>query len=101
MKDRSSPARAALARDAALLRQRRLTAGVLALAVALSGMFAGVAASSTHPKKTVRRARRLARTPTVPALPPAPSAPAEATPAPPVAPPYVAAAPPVVSSGGS
>ena len=29
MKDRTSPGRAALARDAALLRQRRLTGGVL------------------------------------------------------------------------
>lgn len=105
MKDRTSPSsgRAALARDAALLRQRRLTGGVVVVALALSGMFAGVAASSTHAKKAVRRARRVARSSsTIPALPAAPSAPAEAaTPTPPAAAPSVASSPPVVSSGGS
>ncbi len=95
MKDRTSPSpgRAALARDAALLRQRRLTGGVVVVALALSGMFAGVAASSTHAKKAVRRARRVARTSssTIPALPAAPSAPVEAaTPTPPAAAPSVA-----------
>jgi hypothetical protein len=107
MTDRTStsPGRAALARDAALLRQRRLTGGVLVIALALSGMFAGVAASSTHAKKAVRRARRVARasssSSTIPALPAAPSAPAEAAPTPPAAAPLAASSPPVVSSGGS
>ena len=48
MTDRHSTQRAVLARDAALRRLRRLTGALIAGAVALSGVFAGVAASSTH-----------------------------------------------------
>src|SRR5205807_5458936 len=112
-----SPERAALVRDAALRRLRRLTGGVIAAAVALSGVFAGIAASSTHAKKVVRSPGRTLRSATTPALPPAPSAPAQAvpptsgegspsapqpaTPAPPAQAPAPASAPPVVVSGGS
>src|SRR5438105_3558381 len=112
-----SPERAALVRDAALRRLRRLTGGMIAAAAALSAVFAGVAASSTHPRKVVRSTRRVFRSATMPALPPAPSAPAQAVspssdegspsspqpaaPAPPAQAPAPASAPPVVVSGGS
>jgi hypothetical protein len=119
MNDGYSPERAALVRDAALTRLRRLTGGMIAVAVALSGVFAGVAASSTHARKIVRSPRRVFRSVTMPALPPAPSAPAQAVPpssdegsssspmpqsaapAPPAQAPAPASAPPVVVSGGS
>jgi hypothetical protein len=109
MTDRHSTQRAALARDAALRRLRRLTGTLIAGAVALSGVFAGVAASSTHTqKRAVRRPLREARSvTTTPPLPPEPSAPASAAPAQSVAPTPPAQAPaptpepPVVVSGGS
>jgi hypothetical protein len=117
MNDRHSPERAALARDAALRRLRRLTGGMIAVAVALSGALAGVAASSTHARKLVRRSRHVVRSAAAPTLPPAPSAPAQAAPsssdegsaptpqssapAPPAQAPAPASAPPVVVSGGS
>lgn len=108
MNDRHSTQRAALARDAALRRLRRLTGALIAGAVALSGVFAGVAASSTHPRKVVRRPRREARAvTTTPPLPPEPSAPASAAPAqsaapaPPAQAPVPTPEPPVVVSGGS
>ena len=114
MSDRHSPERAVSARDAALLRMRRLNGVMIALAVALSGVFTGVAASSTHPRKVVRRVRRTVAQVTTPSLPPAPAAPAQAvpatpsdggsgtaTPSPPAQPPVAAPSPPVVVSGGS
>jgi hypothetical protein len=118
MTERHSPERAVSARDAALVRMRRLTGGLIALAVALAGVFTGVAASSTHPRKLVRRVRHAAAPTTTPALPPPPAAPAEAVPAAPsgeepgtvtpspapsapVQPPVSAPSPPVVVSGGS
>jgi hypothetical protein len=101
MTDRHSAQRAALARDAALRRLRRLTGAMIALAVALSGVFAGVAATSTHARKVVRRPRRIVRSAATPALPPASRAPQAAAPAPPAQAPVQAAAPPVVVSGGS
>ena len=77
MENRHSSARAVLARDAALRRLRRLTGGAIAVAVALSGVFAGVAAGSTHTKKAVPAGQREVRSAraTTPPLPPAPSAP--------------------------
>jgi hypothetical protein len=102
--------RAVLERDAALRRLRRLTGGLIAGAVALTGVFTGVAASSTHPRKLVRagahpRVRRAVSTPPLPPLPAAPesaSAPPPApVPAPPAQAPTPAQAPPVVVSGGS
>jgi len=107
MPDVHTTQRATLARDAALRRLRRLTGVLIAGAVALSGVFAGIAASSTHTRKVVRRPQREARSVTTPALPPEPSAPASAAPAqsPAPAPPAQAPAPtqepPVVASGGS
>lgn len=109
MTDRDSTERAALARDAALRRLRRLTGALIAGAMALSGVFAGVAASSTHtPKKTVRRPQRETRSVvTTPPLPPEPSAPESAAPsqsaapAPPAEAPAPTPEPPVVVSGGS
>jgi type IV secretory pathway VirB10-like protein len=102
--------RAADARDVALRRLRRFTGGLIAAAVALTGAFAGVAASSTHPRKVVARkqsgeARGVTRV-TTPPLPPAPPAPDQAAapppaPAPPAEPPIATPVPPVVVSGGS
>jgi hypothetical protein len=100
--------RAASARDAAVLRSRKLTTGAVAGAAALAAVFAALAAGATHPRKIQRgyvvRARP-ARGPVVaPAVPlvavQTPQAPA---PAPPASPPAVAApaAPPVAVSGGS
>jgi len=105
-----STQRAVLARDAALRRLRRLTGGMIAGAVALTGIFAGVAASSTHPRKLVRagarpRVRRAVSTPPLPPVPAAPASasapPPAATPAPPAQAPTPVQAPPVVVSGGS
>jgi hypothetical protein len=117
MTERHSPERAVSARDAALVRMRRLTGGLIALAVALAGVFTGVAASSTHPRKLVRRVRHVVAPATTPALPSPPAAPAEAVPAAPsgdgsgtatpaapsapAQPPVSVASPPVVVSGGS
>jgi hypothetical protein len=103
MQDVHPTQRATLARDAALRRLRRLTGALIAGAVALSAVFAGVAASSTHPRKVVRRARPVARTlTTTPPLPPEPAAPAQsAAPAPPPQAPAPTQEPPVVASGGS
>jgi hypothetical protein len=100
MIDTHSTQRAALARDAALRRLRRLTGALIAGAVALSGVFAGVAASSTHTqKKAVPPPQRETRNVvTTPPLPPEPSAPASAAPAQAPAP---TSEPPVVVSGGS
>jgi len=103
MTDRDSTERAALGRDAALRRLRRLTGALIAGAMALSGVFAGVAASSTHTqKKAVRRPQPETRSvATTPPLPPEPSAPASAAPAPPAEAPAPTPEPPVAVSGGS
>jgi hypothetical protein len=104
--------RAALARDAARLRLRRVTQISVAGMVALGSAFVALAAGSTHTKKTVVRAS--VRKPSAAILVPAPtpplvaaqsaapaaSAPAPA-PAPPVAAPTPSYSPPVVVSGGS
>jgi len=98
-----TPARARLARDAALARLRRLSGVAVGIAVLLSGVFAGVAASGTHPRKTVRRLPTVRpRSQTVPPLPPA-RPPSAGSLAPPPAPPEpaVPASPPVAVSGGS
>lgn len=104
-----SSQREALARDAGLTRLRRLTSGAVGAAILLSGVFAGLAASSTHPRKVVRlsRARHLVPADaSAPALPP-PSEPSAGVEAPPLAPPSAppapapAESPPVVVSGGS
>lgn len=110
MQEDVSPERAHIARDRGLVRLRRLTGAVVAAAVGLSAIFAGVAASSTHPRRPVRTTRvRSARLVTsTPALPPA-QAPSlgggEAAPspssAPPASPPAPTASPPVAVSGGS
>jgi hypothetical protein len=116
--------RAAGHRDAAHVRVRRVTGGVLAAAVALfGGMASYVAGASSHPRKS-RRAelavrpataqRRPTRTVAVPEAPPAPPLlvaqaapvpPPAPPPAPPLAPPEQAPAPvqapPVAVSGGS
>jgi hypothetical protein len=101
--------RATAARDDAVLRSRKLTAGLLAATAGLAAVFAALAAGATHPRKlvhvqTVRtRARRgpvvapaaplvAVQTPSAPAPPPSP--PAAAAPA-------QVAAPPVAISGGS
>jgi hypothetical protein len=113
------------ARDAALLRLRRLTAATVAGATALAGVFAGLAASSLPGRKGGRvaqrppislrlpqahRAVRLPRATThvaasvTAATTPAPATPAPsstAAPAPPPAAPAPTPAPPVVVSGGS
>lgn len=100
--------RAAAARDAARARLRRATAGTVAVAVALSGAFAALAAGSTHPaaKVAVRLPRRHVRKlPPLTTAPPAPLVSAEAAaPAAQAAPasaPTQSYAPPVVVSGGS
>jgi hypothetical protein len=105
--DPHSIQRAAHVRDVALRRLRRFTGGLIAAAVALTGAFAGVAASSTHPRKAVartpRETRRVTRV-TTPPLPPAPAVPeqaAAASPTPPAQAPVATQAPPVVVSGGS
>ena len=94
------------ARDRALRRLRRLTLTLSAAAAALTGVFAGLGATSApgHAAGASTRAATLpvrhveAAAPT-PALP-AESAPSTAAPAPAPAP-APASAPPVVVSGGS
>jgi hypothetical protein len=105
-----SPHRARLTRDTGLARLRRLTGAAVAAALGLSAIFAGAAASSTHPRKPVRavRVRAVRHSVSTPALPPA-RAPAlngedaapSPSPAPPASPPAAAVSPPVAVSGGS
>ena len=105
-----SAQRAHIARDRGLARLRRLTGAALAAAVGLSAIFAGAAATSTHPRRPVRttRARSTRHVSSAPALPPAqaPSlsgegAPPSPSPTTPAAPPAPTASPPVAVSGGS
>jgi hypothetical protein len=106
-----SPQRARVARDTGLARLRRLTGAAVAAALGLSAIFAGAAASSTHPRKPLRavRVRSTRGALTTPALPPA-QPPASASgddsapspsPTPPASPPAAAVSPPVAVSGGS
>jgi len=103
--------RAVGAREAARARLRRATAGVVALAVALGGVFAALAASATHPRKTVLPATSAEKLPALTSAPAPPlvdvqsaessnssSAPSQSAPATAPTPSYQ---PPVVSSGGS
>lgn len=100
------------ARDAATIRLRRVTQTSVAVAVALAGGFAALAAGSTHPAKKSAPSNQATTTITASAstaAPAPPLVPAQAgkptthTPAP--SPPAVAPAPattaPVVVSGGS
>jgi len=100
---------AVLARDAAYTRLRRVTGGVVAVAVGLSAVFAAVAANATHAKRTIVRtqagvgARQLRPLSVAPAAPLV-SAQSDAPPpaqAPQATAPTPSYAPPVVSSGGS
>ena len=100
--------RAVGAREAARARLRRATAGAVALAVALGGVFAALAASATHPRKTVLPATSAEKLPALTSAPAPPlvevqsldssSAPSQSAPATAPTPSYQ---PPVVSSGGS
>src|SRR5512142_1909680 len=100
-----SPQRARLARDTGLARLRRWTGAAVAAALGLSAIFAGAAASSTHPRKPLRavRVRSTRGTVTTPVLPPAqpPSVSGEdssappSSPTPPASPPAAAVSPPV------
>jgi len=102
--DQHDVRRAAALRDLAERRVRRTTLAVIAGATALTGIFAGLAAASTHSAKRVVRPGS-ARTVTAPApalvpngaAPQAPSSQSQVQP-PAAAPPSSA---PVVSSGGS
>jgi len=109
MEKETTPHRARTARDDGLRRLRRLTGAAIAAAVGLSGVFAGIAATSTHPRRAVRvpRTRTVApRTLSAPALPearaPGLEAPSQSgTPTPPTVSPAPAVSPPVAVSGGS
>jgi hypothetical protein len=102
--------RAKRARDAGLARLRRLTGAAIVVALALAAVFAGVAASSTHPRKLLRRTAGGSERPPVPRIGPEPKLPPPRTPAlaaqapaAPPAPPVAATpvSPPVVVSGSS
>jgi len=102
--------RAVRARDAAHRRVRVATAGVLAVAAALTGLFAAVASCSTHAKRVVATVTSdRARSVTRPVVAPAPplvavnGGSAAPPPASPSQPPVVAdpSQAPVVVSGGS
>jgi hypothetical protein len=105
------PTRAVLDRANGTARVRRITGAALAVATALAGVFAGLAASATHSRKSsagasgsVDDSKVVLPAPHV-AAPSAraPGSAAAATP-PPLetpSPPASAAAPPVVVSGGS
>ena len=96
-------------RDAGLRRLRSTTRISVAATVIAGGVFAALAAGSTHAKKVVvvrTSARRTVAVTQAPAPPlvavaaQSESAPAP-TPTPPAAPPAATYQPPVVSSGGS
>ena len=95
---------AALARDAAASRLRRLTVGAFAGASALAIGIAGVAAATTHTRKAVARTVTAITLPavkvTAPSATPAGGA-ASAVAAPVVQAPAPAYSQPVVTSGGS
>ena len=95
---------AALARDAAASRLRRLTVGAFAGASALAIGIAGVAAATTHTRKAVARAVTVTTLPavkvTAPSATPAGGA-AAAVAAAPQQTPAAAYTQPVATSGGS
>ena len=100
------PGDAALARDAAAARLRRLTLGAFAAASALAVTFAGVAAATTHQaRKAVAKTVTVTTLPAVnvsaPSATPPGGAAATAAPAAPAQAPTPAYTPPVVTSGGS
>lgn len=113
--ERAELRRALAMRDRAHQRLRGATGGAVAMALALSGIFAVLAAGSTYPKKKVvvtraaapRRRSRVAPLPVAPAAPlvaahqaaSAPAAPSSSAPAASAAVP--SSAPAVVVSGGS
>jgi hypothetical protein len=98
--------RAIVARDRAAKRLRRMTRVTAGGTLALGGIFAALAAGSTHVKKTLAPTR-ASETTTPAAVRYAPAPPLVqarsdgATPAPPTAAPAPASTPPVVVSGGS
>jgi hypothetical protein len=100
--------RAMTTRDVAKRRLRRTTQLSIAATIVAGGVFASLAAGSTHfTKRVVRQTRRVATKTVVQAPAPplvsvqrAPSTPTPAAPAPSVAP-AVTPQPPVVVSGGS
>jgi hypothetical protein len=103
--------RAVLARDAALARLRGATHALVAGSVALAGLFAGLAAASTHPRKVIRRTgmsvaqpQQTIITSTTAATESSHDRASSATTVPPAAPvqtPTTTSSPPVVVSGGS
>jgi hypothetical protein len=109
--DQDVSQRARQTRDIGLARLRRLTGAAVATALGLSAVFAGAAASSTHPRKPTRLSptRSTRALVSTPALPPAQAptvshdaaSPPSSTPAPPATPPAATASPPVAVSGGS
>lgn len=113
MDDRTrDPRRAALARDAALARLRRVTRASVGAALVLGGAFAALAAGSTHTKKAVaptparhtvaQQALIVAPVPPlVSAAEEASSSAGQSSPASAAAAPAPSYAPPVVVSGGS
>lgn len=99
---------AVLARNAARRRLRRATGAAVAIAVGLSGVFAALAAGSTHSKKTIVRASTARSARPLAALTAAPAAPLvavnvepPASVSPSASAPTSSYQPPVVSSGGS
>ncbi|MBA3841490.1 MAG: hypothetical protein H0X39_02530 [Actinobacteria bacterium] len=99
---------AVLARNAARRRLQLATGGAVAVAVGLSGVFAALAAGSTHFKKAIVRAPATRSARPLAALTVAPAAPlvsANVDPptsaSPPASAPTPSYQPPVVSSGGS
>lgn len=105
------PRRAALARDAALARLRRVTRASVGAALVLGGAFAALAAGSTHTKKAVaptparpsvaQQALAVAPVPPLVSAEEAPSSAGQSSPAAPAAAPAPSYAPPVAVSGGS
>jgi|SRR5579862_3919933 len=99
---------ATAARDDATRRVRRLTFGLVAGATALTGIFAGIAAASTHTAKRVVHSVTVKSTSTSntvtapdPTLVPNGSSASTAPQAQSSAPPQASTSPPVVVSGGS
>ena len=92
----------AAARDAGVARIRNLTRGAVVCAALLSGVFAGLAAASTHVRKATPAGTQAARQTVPPAVPaPAPSSAQVPVPQAPSQAPSQSTAPPVASSGGS
>jgi hypothetical protein len=100
--------RAVVDRDAAIARVRRATTATLALATALVAAFAGLAATSTHSRKVVKRATTkgstaaaTVQTPSVSPPPLQPSGSSTPSPAPPAQTPTPSSSPPAAVSGAT